>query len=160
MERLALSRVESLGFPIPTTMLDSTSLNTSLLEVIISSKNECVFIYNLSNLTLQIIINALWGSMNAGFICPAAWNYSRYTSAWRMYLRCGIEESSSPGIICIVCHKVLCHPLADVICSMGTNLLAKAYIVHLNIFKESEVTELTTSTIDETAPANLMRQGS
>jgi len=39
-------------------MLDSQSLNTSVLEVMISSKNERVFIRDLSDLTLQIIFDA------------------------------------------------------------------------------------------------------
>jgi len=41
-------------------MSDSQSLNTSLLEVMISSKNERVFSRGLSDLTLQIIFDALW----------------------------------------------------------------------------------------------------
>jgi len=55
---MLLSAVSSVGLPnllIPTTMLDSKSLNTSLLEVIISSNTERVFICDLSDNTLQII---------------------------------------------------------------------------------------------------------
>jgi len=44
----------------------SKSSNTSLFEVMISSKNEHVFIRDLSDLTLQIIINPWWASMNVG----------------------------------------------------------------------------------------------
>jgi hypothetical protein len=47
-------------------MSDSKSLNTSLLEVMITSKNEHVFIHDLSDLSLQIIFNAWWASMNDG----------------------------------------------------------------------------------------------
>jgi hypothetical protein len=43
---------------------------------------------------------------------------------------------------------------------MGKHLLAKAHIAKLNELAESEVTELTSSTVDETAWAILMRQGS
>ena len=39
-------------------MSDSKSLNTSLLEIMISFKNEHVFIHDLSDLTLQIIFDA------------------------------------------------------------------------------------------------------
>jgi len=47
-------------------MSDSKSLNTSLLEVMISSKNEHVFIRDLSGHILQIIFDAWWASMNVG----------------------------------------------------------------------------------------------
>jgi len=43
---------------------------------------------------------------------------------------------------------------------MGKHLLAKAHIAKLNELKESEVTELTSSTVDETHLAILKRQGS
>jgi len=43
---------------------------------------------------------------------------------------------------------------------MGKHLLAKAHITKLNKLTESEVTELTSSTVDETALAILKRQGS
>jgi hypothetical protein len=40
-------------FPISTAMSDIQSLNTSLLQAMISSKNERVFIHNLSGLAVQ-----------------------------------------------------------------------------------------------------------
>jgi len=43
---------------------------------------------------------------------------------------------------------------------MGKQLLAKAHIAKLNELIASEVTELTNSTVDETALANLKRPGS
>jgi len=43
---------------------------------------------------------------------------------------------------------------------MGKHLLAKAHIAKSNKLTESEVTELTSSTVDETALAILKRQGS
>ena len=43
---------------------------------------------------------------------------------------------------------------------MGKHLLAKAHIAKLNELTESEVTELTSTTVDETALAILKRQGS
>jgi len=47
-------------------MSDTLSLNTSLLEVMIFSKNECVFIRDLTDLKLQLIFDAWWASMNEG----------------------------------------------------------------------------------------------
>jgi hypothetical protein len=43
---------------------------------------------------------------------------------------------------------------------MGKPLLAKAYITQLIELPETEVTELTSSTVDETALAILKKQGS
>jgi len=126
----------------------------------ISSKNERVFIHDLSDLTLQIIFDAWWASMNVGWKRPIAWKYSRHAPSWRFYLHCGIEKTGSPGIIYIVCHQVLCHPSEHGTSSMGKHLLAKAHIAKLNELTESEVTELTSSTVDKTALAILKRQGS
>jgi len=141
-------------------MSDSKPLNTSLLEVMIYSKDERVFIRDLSNLTLEIIFDAWWASMNVGSKWPIAWNNSRHAPSWRFYLHCGIEETGSPGIICIVCHKVFRHPSEHGTSSMGKHLLAKVHIAKLNELPESEVTELTSSTVDETALAILKRQRS
>jgi len=157
-----LSAVFRVGLPscqIPTTMLDSISLTTSLLEVVISSTNERVFIRDLNDLSLQIIFHAWWASMNVDAKQPIPWNNSRHGPSWRFYLHCGIEETSSPGIICIVCHQVLQHPSEHGTGSKGNHLLAKAHIAKLNKLTESEVNELTSSTVDETAFAILKRQG-
>jgi len=54
-------------------MSGTQSLNTSLLEVMISSKNQRVFIRDLSDHTLEIIFNAWWASMNVGSKRPIAW---------------------------------------------------------------------------------------
>jgi hypothetical protein len=43
---------------------------------------------------------------------------------------------------------------------MGKHLLANAHITKLNKLTESEVTELTSSSVDETALAIMTRQGS
>jgi len=125
----------------------------------ISSKNECVFICDLNDLTLQIIFDAWWTSMNVDSKLSIAWNNSRHAPSWRFYLHCGLEESGCPGIICIVCHQVLHHPSEHGTSSMGKYLLAKAHITKLNKLTESEVSELTNSTVDETALAILKRQG-
>jgi hypothetical protein len=141
-------------------MSDSQSLNTSLLEVIISSKNERVFIHDLSDLTLQIILDAWWPSTNVDSKGPITCNNFRHTPSWRFYLHCGIEATGSPGIICIVCHRILHHPSEHGTSSMGKHLLAKAYIPKLNELTKSDITKLTSSTVDETAMDILKRQGS
>jgi hypothetical protein len=70
-----------------------------LLEVMICSKNQCVFIQYLSDLTLQIIFDAWWDSMKVGSKRRIAWNNSSHAPTWKFYLHCGMEETSSPGII-------------------------------------------------------------
>jgi len=156
----AVSRVGLHSFQIPTTMSDSQSLNTSLLEFIICSKNEHVVIRDLSYLTLQIIFEAWWASMNVGSKRPIAWNNSRHVSSWRIYWHCGIEDTGSAGLIFIICHQVLRHPLEHGTSSMGKHLLAKAHIAKLNKLTESEVTELTSSMVNKTALTILKRQRS
>jgi hypothetical protein len=72
-------------------MSDTQSLNTSLQEVMITSYNERVFIRDLSDLTLQIIFNAWWASMEVGLKQPVTWNSFGHAPLWRFYLHCGIE---------------------------------------------------------------------
>ena len=153
-------RVELPRFLILTPMSHLKSFNTSLVKVLISSKNECVFIRDLSNLTLQIIFHAWWGSMNVGSKQPITWNNSRHAPSWKFNLHCGIEETGSPGIIGIVCHRVLHHPSEHGTSSMGKLFLSKAHITKLNELTESEVIELTGSMVYETVFAILKRQGS
>jgi len=126
----------------------------------ISSKNECVFICDVSDLTLQIIFDAWWASMNVGSKRPIAWNNSRHVPSWRSYIHWGIEETGSPGIICIVCHQLLRHPSEHGTSSKGKQLLVKVHIVKLNELTVSEITELTSSTFAETALAILNCHGS
>jgi hypothetical protein len=80
--------------------------------------------------------------------------------AWRFNSNCGIEETRSPGIICIVCHHVLRHPSDHTTSSIGKHSLAKAHIAKLNELTVSDVTEFTSSMVDETPLAKLKRQGS
>jgi hypothetical protein len=141
-------------------MSDTQSLNTSLLEVMISSQNEPAFIRDLSDLTFQIIFDARLASMNVGSKLYIPWKNSRYAPSWRLFLHCGIEETGSLGIICIVCHPVLRHPTEHGTSSMGNNLLATAHITKLDELTESEVTELTSSMVNETALGILIIQGS
>jgi len=98
--------------------------------------------------------------MNVGSMRPIAWNNARHAPSWRFYLHCGIEDTGCPGIICIVCHQDLHHPSEHGTSSMGKYLLAKAHIAKLNTSTESEVTELTSSTVDQTALAILKRHAS
>ena len=98
--------------------------------------------------------------MNVGSKRLSAWDKSRNAPSWHFYLHCGIEETGSPGIICIVCQQVLRHPSEHGTSSMGKHLLVKAHIAKLKEFRDSEVTEFTSSMVDETALAILKRQGS
>jgi hypothetical protein len=126
----------------------------------ISSKNEHVFIRNLSDLTLQIVFDTWWALIKVGLKQPIAWNNSRYAPSSQFYLHCGIEETGSPSIICFVRHQVLHHPSDHGTSTMGSHLRAKGHIAKLNKLTESEVTELTCSTVKEPALAILKRQGS
>jgi len=141
-------------------MSDSKSLNTSLLEVLISSNNEHVFLCDLSDLTIHIVFDAWWATINASSKRPMAWNNFRHAPLWRFYLHCRIEGTGNPGIIWIVCHQVLGHPSEHGTNSMGKHLLAKAIIAKLNKLTESQVTELTSLMVDGTAFAILKREAS
>jgi hypothetical protein len=156
----AVFRVKSPSILNLTTMSDSQSLNTAFLEGMISSKNYSIFICHLGNLTMQIIFDAWWDSVNVDSKRPIAWNDSRHAPSWRFHLHCGLEENGSSGIICIVCHQVLSHLSQHGTSSMGKHLLAKAPIAKLNKLTESEVTELTSSTVDEIGLVILKRQAS
>jgi hypothetical protein len=141
-------------------MSDSKSINTSLLEVIIASTNECVFIHDLNDLTLQIIVEDWWTSMNVDSKLSIASNDSRHAPSWQFYLHCGNEETGSRGIIYIVCHQVFRHPSEHHTSSMRTHLWATAHIAELTELTESEISDLTKSKVDETALAILRRPGS
>jgi len=141
-------------------MSDWKSLKTSLLEVMISSQTEHIFIRDLSDLTLQIIFEGWWASMNVGSKQPIAQNDSRRPPSWWLYIHCGIEEISSPGMKHIVGHQVLRHPSELRTSSIGKHLLVKAHITKWNEIPKSEVTALPSLTVDETALAILKKQGS
>jgi len=91
-------------------MSNSRSLDTSFIDVMICVKNEVAFIRDLSDITLEIIFNAFFTSMNVGWKYPIVCNNSRPLHWWQFYLHCGIEETGSPCITCIVHHPVLWHP--------------------------------------------------
>jgi len=159
MYLLTVSQLELHSFQIPTTMSDSQSINTSLLEVKISSKNESVCIRHLSNLTLPTIFHAWWASMNIGSKRRIAWSNSGHAPLWHFYLHRRIEETGIPAIITIIYHQVLRNPSENGTGFRRKYLLAKAHIGKLHKLTESEVSKLTNSTFDETALAILKRKG-
>ena len=73
---LTVTQVELPRVQFHTTTSDTKSLNTSFLQVMITSTNERVIIRDLTNLTLQIIFNACWASMNIGSKRSIGWNDS------------------------------------------------------------------------------------
>jgi hypothetical protein len=143
---------------ILTARWDSKSFNTLLFEVLICSNNEGVFILELIDHTLQIIFDAWRASMNVGSKRPNAGNNSQYVPSWWFYLHCGIEETGSPGIICIICHQVLRHLSEHGTSSVGKDLLANDRIANWNELTESEGTELTSSRVNDPALAILNGQ--
>jgi len=128
---LTVFQAELPSIQILSALSDSKSSNTLLLEVKISSKNGHVFLCDLGNLTLPLIFDAWWAWMNVGSKGSIASNNSRHTPCWRFHSHCGIEETSSLGIICIVCHQVLRHPSEHGTSSMGRLLQAEADIARL-----------------------------
>jgi hypothetical protein len=102
MSPLTVSDVEYQSLQRPTGMSDIQSTNTSLPEVMVSSKHEQVFFRDLTYLTLQIIFDGWWASMNVLSNHPIARKNFRHAPSWHSYLHNGIEQSGSPRIICIV----------------------------------------------------------
>jgi hypothetical protein len=98
--------------------------------------------------------------MNVGSKRPIVYKQSIHAPCWHFYLHCRIEKSGSPGIICIICLHVLWHPSELGTSSMRKNLQGNAVIAKLNELTESEVSELTYTTVDKTALAISKRQGS
>jgi hypothetical protein len=82
---LTVTQMELPRVQFPNAMSDTKSLNTSLLEVMISSKNEYVLIWDLSDFTLHITFDAWWDSMKVGLKRPVGWKHSRHTACWRFY---------------------------------------------------------------------------
>jgi len=90
---------------------------------------------------------------------PIAWDDTRRMPWSHFYLHCGIEETCSPGLICIMCYQVLRHLSEHATSSIGKHLLAMGHIAQLNYLTDLGVSELTRTTIDEAALAILKRQG-
>ena len=153
----AVIRVGFHSYRFPTGRSHSKSFNIALLKVMISSTNEHIFIHHLSDLTLQIMINSGWASLIGDLTRPIPWNSSRHAPSWQFYLHFGSEKTGSPGIIIIIWHQLLCHPSEHGTSAIGTNVLARAHIATFDELTELEFTELTCSTVDETALAILKR---
>ena len=98
--------------------------------------------------------------MNTGSTSSVAWNVSRHAPSWAAHLHCGSESSSSPDIICTICHHVCHYSSAQGNRSMGNHSLAKEHITSFHELTELEVTELTSTMITEIAVAIMKRQGS
>jgi hypothetical protein len=158
--RLTVTNDKYHRFQFPPAMSDSNPLNTFQLQLWISSKTECVLVHDWYKRTLPIIFDSWWASMNPGSKLPVAWNDSKHGPSWWLYLHCGIEDTSSLGIICIICHQVPRYPAEHGSSAMGTGLLDKPHIAYLKESTESKVHQLTRLTVDETALAILMRHGS
>ena len=88
---LTVTQIELRKVQFPTAMSGTKSQNTWLLEVMISSTNERVFIRDLISLNLQIVFDAWWASMNVGSKRPIAWNTSSPAPLWRFYLHYRVE---------------------------------------------------------------------
>jgi hypothetical protein len=141
-------------------MLDSKSLKTYFLEIMISSKNEQVCIHDLNHLTLLIILAAWWASINVGSKHSVPSNISRLVPSWRFHVHYRFEETSSGETFCIVSDQVRHHPSDHGTSSGGKLVLAKAQIAKLNALSKSEGAKVTKSTVDEAALAILKRHGS
>jgi hypothetical protein len=98
--------------------------------------------------------------MNVDWKVSIDYNNLRQAPLWQLYLHCGTKATSSPGIIYIVYHQVLRHSSENGTSSISKSLQAKVHITKLNKLTESEVSELTKSTVNETAWAILKRQAS
>jgi len=151
MQLFTVSQPELHSFQHPTTMPDSQSRNISSQEVFMSSTNNCILFRDLNDLTLKIVFDPSWASMNVGSKHPIAWHNATHALTCSFYLLWGIEETGGPGIISIISHEVLCHPSEHDFNSMGKHWPAKAHIVQLNDLTVFEVSALTHTTIDETA---------
>jgi len=122
----ALAQVRLPSVLIPTTMSDSKWLNTSLVEVMLSSNDERDFILDLNNLSFELIFDAWWASMDVGLKRPSASNNSRPVPSWRFNLDCRSEVTGSAGIRCIECHQVLRNPSEYGTSSLAETLAGKS----------------------------------
>jgi len=145
---------------ILTAISDSKCLNASSVEVMISSKNQPIFIRDWNDFTSKIMFNAWWASTNIGLKRYIDWNNSRHTASWGCYLHCTFQETSSPGSIYITCHHVLRPVLEHGTRSLRKLLLANTHIAKLHKLTVSQVMELTSSTVNDTALAILRSWGS
>lgn len=158
MYLLRVSDVELPCFHIAHAMSDSKYLNTTLIEVTISSNDYCVCIRDLSDVTLQIILDVWWASVRVNSTCSIACDNSQCARACWFHLHWAIEKTAIPGIMGIVRHHILLHLSESGTNSMGKHLLTEPHIAQWNKSIVTKVTELTTSTATEIAVAILMKQ--
>jgi hypothetical protein len=85
------SQVKLGSLQIPSMMSDSVSIFTSLLEVMTSFQDERVRIRDLSDLTLDIVFDAQWGSIFVGLQGHIVWNMYRYSPSRCVNLHCGMK---------------------------------------------------------------------
>jgi len=98
MQPLTVSQPEKHSYQLPPAMSDDQSIDTSLLEIIISTKNEQLFIGGLTGLAFQNNIDDWRISMNVVLKYPLERKHSKDALSWHFYLHHGIEQTSSPGI--------------------------------------------------------------
>jgi len=153
-------QVRSPSSQIVTARSESKYFKTSLHEGMISSKPKLFLIRYLSDLTSEITFDVWLASMIQCSKRRIGWNNSLHALAWRFYLYCRTEITSSPGIICIICLQDLRHPSEHGTSSMWKHLPAKAHITKLNELTETEVNQLTSTTVDKTASVISKRQES
>jgi hypothetical protein len=91
---------------------------------------------------------------------PIAGIDATHAPSWWFYFHCGFEETSSPGIIWIICHRVLNHRSEHETSLFGKQFLVKSCIGKWHKLLQSEVPELTSSMVGETAWTILMTQPS
>lgn len=126
----------------------------------IYSKHERVCTRDLSNLTLQIILDASGAWTNVSSKLPIVLDDYTHAPLCQSYLHCGIDETGSISIKYILCHQVLSHPSEVWMSWMGKHLLTNAYTGKLNELREAVVKQLTRSLFDETAFGIFNRQWS
>jgi hypothetical protein len=147
---LTVTQIELCKVQFPILMSDTKSLNTSLLEVMISSKAENVYIHGVSDHFEQIIFDACCSSMHVFWKRPICWNNSRLAPSWQFYVHWRLENTGSLGIgICTICGQILRNPSEHGTYSTGNHLLVKGHIAKLYELTMAEVTILTSSTVDE-----------
>lgn len=157
---MTVSQVKLCSFQIPTTMLHSKSANTSLPQVMMTSRNQGIFVRDLSDVTFQIISYDWLAFMNVSLKRSRTWDSPGHEPDWRFNLHCQIRETRNTSYICTVWHELLRPPSAHQTGSMGQHSPAKALIAKWKEFSDSQVSEFTASTDDDTAFPRLKRQGS
>lgn len=153
-----MSQYELHHFNISTTVADSQSLNKSFLEILIPSTKELVIIRDLSDIDFQLTCGTLWASIYVGSKCLTDSDNFRFVPLRGFYVHIRLQETASPGIICIGCDQCLRYWSEHGTSPIGIHSLTKVQIEMLNESTESEVSELASSTVEDTVLAILQRQ--